>query len=187
MRVVSGRFKGKKLTPPPTRARPTADRVKETLFNILAVKLPAGAETVLDLFAGSGSLGIEALSRGAGHCVFIDVDRDAVNAVRQNLKNVGAQAEAYELYGVDYAFGLKKLRGRQFGLILLDPPYAFSLCGRAVARIGEYGLLKPGGVIAVEHDAGEAFDPGVFMADTRDLKGKKLTFLTYGGEAAHNE
>lgn len=108
MRVISGKFKYKQLYAPENNlVRPTTDRIKETLFNILASKGVAGTVTVLDLFAGSGALGIESLSRGAEKVVFIDKSRDSIKLLNKNLAHVGADPKTYEIYNVDFEFALK--------------------------------------------------------------------------------
>ncbi|MEX2252905.1 MAG: 16S rRNA (guanine(966)-N(2))-methyltransferase RsmD [Thermoleophilaceae bacterium] len=122
MRIVAGESKGRRLRAPAGRAtRPTADRVREALFSILG---PVEGLRVLDLFAGSGALGIEALSRGADTAVFVDSDRRAVRAVRGNLDAAGMDGRA-DVVRADALRYLSRARaaGCSFGLILLDPPY----------------------------------------------------------------
>lgn len=97
--------------------RPTTDRIKETLFNILSSKGLCGDITALDLFGGSGALGIEAMSRGARKTVFIDKDYRSVSLIKTNLAHVGASAADYEIYNVDFAFALKKLKDKRFDVI----------------------------------------------------------------------
>ncbi|HET8673276.1 MAG TPA: 16S rRNA (guanine(966)-N(2))-methyltransferase RsmD [Thermoleophilaceae bacterium] len=119
MRIVAGKFKGRRLSAPAGRAtRPTADRVREALFSILG---PLEGERVLDLFAGSGALGIEALSRGAAAAVFVDSEQRAVAAIRRNLDALGAEAAVHRRDALAF------LRGQHdgsFDLVFLDPPYS---------------------------------------------------------------
>ena len=111
MRVISGLFKYKALySPQDNKVRPTTDRIKETLFNILSSKNKTGQVFVLDLFSGSGALGIESLSRGATKVIFIDKSKDSFALTNKNLAHVGANKDSYEVYNVDYEFGLKKLK-----------------------------------------------------------------------------
>ncbi|HEY1593935.1 MAG TPA: 16S rRNA (guanine(966)-N(2))-methyltransferase RsmD [Thermoleophilaceae bacterium] len=122
MRVVAGDFKGRRLQAPAGRStRPTADRVREALFSILG---PLGGECVLDLFAGSGALGIEALSRGAGEAVFVDSDTRAVAAIRRNLEAIGVDAPVVRRDALAY---LRDASERPYDLVFLDPPYSSAL------------------------------------------------------------
>jgi 16S rRNA (guanine966-N2)-methyltransferase len=127
MRVIAGAARGRRLVAPHgTTTRPTSDRVREATFNALGSLGAVADATVLDLFAGSGALGIEALSRGAAHCTFVDADRAARAAVEANLATCGFAGEATvvpgsaERFVADAAAG-----GQQFDLALLDPPYGF--------------------------------------------------------------
>jgi 16S rRNA (guanine966-N2)-methyltransferase len=122
MRVVAGEFKGRRLRAPAGRStRPTADRVREALFSILG---PLDGERVLDLYAGSGALGIEALSRGASGAVFVDSDPRAVAAIRHNLDAVKAAAPVHRRDALAY---LREASERPFDLVFLDPPYSSAL------------------------------------------------------------
>lgn len=119
MRIVAGSFKGRRLHAPPGRdTRPTADRVREALFSILG---PLAGERVLDLFAGSGALGIEALSRGAVSAVFVDSDRRAIDAITRNLDAVRAEARVHRRDALAY---LRAASDAPFDLVFLDPPYS---------------------------------------------------------------
>ena len=119
MRIVAGSFKGRRLhAPSGPDTRPTADRVREALFSILG---PLDGECVLDLFAGSGALGLEALSRGAAAAVFVDSDARAVDAIRRNLDAVRAEASVHRREALAY---LRSARDGPFALVFLDPPYS---------------------------------------------------------------
>jgi 16S rRNA (guanine966-N2)-methyltransferase len=119
VRIVAGSFKGRRLHAPPGReTRPTADRVREALFSILG---PLDGERVLDLFSGSGALGIEALSRGADGAVFVDSDRRAIEAITRNLDAVRAEAQVHRRDALAY---LRTASDGPFDLVFLDPPYS---------------------------------------------------------------
>lgn len=153
MRVIAGIAKGHKLFAPPGKEiRPTADRVKEALFSILAEKVPGSL--VLDLFAGSGALGIEALSRGASQCIFVDSSRYSVEAIENNLKKTGFGSSSEVVFeSVAKAIGKLVARGQRFDLIFLDPPYKIRLTELKgiLETLSREKLIKPGGTIAWEH------------------------------------
>ena len=144
MRVITGSARGRRLEEPAGRdIRPTTDLVKEAVFSI--VQFDVEGRRVLDLFAGTGQLGIEALSRGAAECVFVDRSRDAVALVRRNLKRCGFDAPVHQTDSLAYLS-----RGGKFGLILLDPPYGLGLETEALEKIMEFDILLEGGIIVCE-------------------------------------
>jgi 16S rRNA (guanine966-N2)-methyltransferase len=148
MRVIAGSLRGRRIDAPRgVTTRPTSDRVRESLFDLLG-PLSAGA-AALDLFAGSGALGIEALSRGAARVTFVERDREALAALRRNLEALGMRGRARVVVGD--ALQASALAPGPWRLILADPPYA----GSAAARIVEEAsrLLVPGGCLALEHAA----------------------------------
>ena len=183
MRVVAGKYRGKTLKScADKRIRPTSGRIKETLFNILYSKGFCEGIAVLDLFSGSGALGIEALSRGAAKCVFADIDRESVALTKQNLKVAGAESAA-EVYHADYKTAVQKLSGRKFDLILIDPPFKSRKESEIIALILKEGILAPNGVIVIEHGReNELKDlPEGISCETRVCGNTKLTFLTNNG------
>ncbi len=146
MRIISGKYKGRRLlSPDGDLVRPTTDRIKETVFNVLQFKV-AGAKC-LDLFAGSGALGIECLSRGAKEVVFADKSPDSINLVKANLKGIEGN---FRVVGGDFLSVLRGLNTK-FNLIFIDPPYKSNLGTIAVEYIVERDLLEDGGVIYYEH------------------------------------
>ncbi len=153
MRVISGTARGLRLASPDGEGtRPTLDRVKEALFSMLTPYV-RGAR-VLDLFAGSGALGIEALSRGAERAVFVDRSREAEAAVRANLERARLtdRAELLRTDALEY-LSAASAAGEGFTLIFLDPPYESGLYEKAISLITARGLLAPSGIIAAEWDA----------------------------------
>jgi len=156
MRVIAGSARGRRLTPPADRSvRPTADRVKEALFSIVTSRMGSlDGASVLDLCAGSGSLGIEALSRGAGRVVFCDDSPSAVRLITHNLGLTGFSDRGVVIRsGVLELIPLLAARGERFDLILADPPYASGLASTIPGMILSHDLLSPSGIIVIEHDA----------------------------------
>ena len=151
MRVIAGELKGRRLVVPRgTRTRPTADQVRIALMDTLAPRL-AGAR-ILDLYAGSGAVGLEALSRGAADATFVERDARATGALRQNVEalRVGPRAR---LVRDDVVRALDRLAtgGERFAVVFLDPPYAKGLGPAALARLGQGGVTAPGAIVVVQH------------------------------------
>lgn len=149
MRIIAGQWRGRTLSAPRGMAvRPTADRVREAIFDILGDRV-AGA-TVLDLFAGTGALGLEALSRGAREAVFVESDPVAFATLRRNIAALGARGA--ETFPMDYRQAIRRLRaaGRRFDLILLDPPYGKGLSAGAAGELSRAGLITPASSVIVE-------------------------------------
>lgn len=150
MRVITGSARGRRLKElEGMETRPTTDRVKEGLFNVLQFDIEG--RRVLDLFAGTGQLGIECLSRGAASAVFVDKRPDAVKLIRENLKLCDLTDRALVVAGDSMEF-LKSVR-EKFDLVLLDPPYQAELLEAAIAHIARHDLLMPHGMMAAEHPA----------------------------------
>ena len=152
MRVITGKARGVALkTPNGMATRPTADRVKEAMFNIIQFEIPAAR--VLDLFGGTGQLGIEALSRDAKSAVFVDEREDACKLIRENLKKT--KLEQYgRVVRSDYMAYLKTCR-EKFDIILLDPPYAEVFLENSLKMITEIDILQSGGIIVTERPIGK--------------------------------
>ena len=155
MRVITGKARGVLLkTPEGMLTRPTSDRVKEALFSIVNFDLPGA--NVLDLFAGTGQLGIEALSRGAKHAVFVDAREDACKIVRENLRRTKLENEAKVVRG-DYLDYLRRCK-EKYDIILLDPPYAEVFLENALKCITEIDILQSGGIIVTERPVEKALN-----------------------------
>lgn len=157
MRVIAGEARGRQLKAVPgNTTRPTADKVKEALFSMIGPYFDG--ERVLDLFAGTGGLGIEALSRGAGHAVFVDVDARSVQVVRRNLETVRMLDRA-EVYRNDAARAIKALarKGVPFDLVFLDPPYRMDNADQLLLELSACGLVADGGIAVIEHGVAQAY------------------------------
>ena len=175
MRIIGGKYRGRVLaTFEGDAVRPTADRVKESLFNILSTRL-YGAR-VLDLFCGSGSLGLESLSRGAKSVTFNDCAKSSVAILKKNLQKLGVADEAI-VYCHDYSLCLQLLSG-EFDLIFLDPPYAMDAGEKALEKIAQKGLLSKNGIAVYERDIPfEGEIDGLEVFDSRKYGKTYLTFL----------
>ena len=179
VRIVGGRWRGMALTPvgkgdETQRLRPTSDRVRESLFNIL---LSRGASVegakVLDLFAGTGALGLEALSRGARHATFVEKGRAGRALIRANIAKTGAETD---LLAVD-ATRLPPNRGAPCDLVFLDPPYGRGLGELAVAGALARGWVGPDALVVWEESEAPAAPPGLRQVDQRRWGGTLVTFL----------
>jgi len=154
MRITSGIYKGRVLKTPKVEAtRPTSGLVRETLFNILAHDIPEAR--VLDLFAGSGSVGLEALSRGAKHATFVEKARPALACLRENIATLGVAEETAVLpYPVERVLTELSRADESFDIIFLDPPFAdVEAYARTLAAVSENDLLAPDGILVAQHDA----------------------------------
>ena len=181
MRVISGKARGVALkTPEGMKTRPTADRVKEALFSIIHFDLP-GAR-VLDLFGGTGQLGIEALSREAASAVFVDEQEAACKLIRENLKRTKFTDQA-KVVRSDYLSYLKNCK-ETFQIILLDPPYAEIFLENALKLITEIDILQSGGIIVTERPFGKDLPwdfPGYVRS--KDYKYGKTVLTLYRKES----
>lgn len=195
MRITGGKLRGRRLVAPEDmRVRPTSDRVREALFNMLAhrdfgIGFTLEDAAVADLFAGTGALGIEAISRGARWCLLVDDDADSRALQRENVEALGLTG-ATRIWRRD-ATNLGPLgpsANGPFDLVFLDPPYRKDLAPKALASLKEGGWLKPQCLVVAETATDETFDaPGFTMLETRDYGETRVTFLTtdhhgFGGQ-----
>ena len=176
MRIIAGDWRGRLIEAPPgAGTRPTADRVRETLFSMLASRLGSFQDLrVADLFGGSGALGLEALSRGAASVTFVEINPKAAEVIRRNVRKLGAE-ERVELLS---ASALTLPKSEPFDLIFADPPYAAGSGDAVVKSTGAAGWLARGGWLAVETGKGQATAPGGFIVDCRrDVGNARITLL----------
>lgn len=181
MRIVAGEWRGRKLVAPVGRdTRPTADRTRETLFSMLVSRLgDFEGLGVADLYAGSGALGLESLSRGAAHATFVENDRSAIRAIEANVAALGAAARS-EIRATSAA---PLPAGRPCDLIFADPPYAAGSGSAAVEAVAKAGWLAAGGWMAVETQKGDSVTApkGWTIEATRDVGRARLTLLKRSG------
>jgi len=182
LRIIGGTHRGRRIEiPPGSDARPTGDRVREALFNILAsgiANAPGLRDArVLDACAGSGALGIEALSRGAAHAVFFDIDRPARVQIDVNLDALGLGDRG----DVQRADATKPPAGTPCDIVFLDPPYDSEVAQTAPAALAENGWIAPGGLIVIETRRGTDIDcgPGFETVDTRSYGDTSLHFVIW--------
>ena len=158
MRVIGGSAKGQRLNSlPGDNTRPTLDRVKESMFNMIQLHLYDA--NVLDLFGGSGALGIEALSRGARECSFVDEHPGSIGVIKENLKKTKLRDQSKVLC-MDFRRALERIKAENasFDLIFLDPPYGKGLLKETLEIISRESLLEPDGLIIIEQDKKEALE-----------------------------
>lgn len=183
MRVIAGSARGRRLAAPPgSDTRPTADRVREALFSMLASRLGSFEELrVADLFAGTGALGLEALSRGAAHCTFVESDPLALKALRSNIEKLAAGDAAQILPQPVEAMMTAR---EPCHLLLLDPPYRSGLGQKALTRLVAKGWIADGAWVSLETARDENVDVAGFAVDAvRDHGKARLHLLRYTAEA----
>lgn len=174
MRIIAGAWRGRAIEAPPgTATRPTSDRTREALFSMLASRLGTfEGLRVADLFAGTGALGLEALSRGAARCTFVETDRKAIEALRRNIDKLGAGERA----DVRAQSALHGIPG-PFDLVLMDPPYGSGFGAQALAALGD--ALAPGAWISLETGARETVEADGFVLEAERVHGKaRISLLT---------
>lgn len=170
MRVISGTAKGKKLNSlEGLETRPTLDRVKEAVFNIIQFDIKDSV--ILDLFSGSGALGIEALSRGAKEAILCDASSKAIKIINKNLEETRLKDKA-KVINTDYLVTLSKIKDKKFDIIFLDPPYKSDYVEKSIEYISKYNLLAENGIIIVETNDKNKIDEikakkGLEVYDTR--------------------
>ena len=175
MRIIGGKYISRVLVPfDGEEVRPTADRVKESLFNILALKM-YGAN-VLDLFSGSGALGLESLSRGAKKVTFNDFSKDSIAILKKNLKALKVDEKEYQLFNYDYNVCLGVVNG-PFDLIFIDPPYKQEFGEIALQKIAQRGLLSENGIAVYERD--RAFQGNIDGLELYDERKYGKTYVSF--------
>ena len=181
MRIIGGERRKKKLiSVPGLDTRPTSDRVKETLFNIIQSRVRGAS--VLDLFAGTGALGLEALSRGALHCTFVDNARGALAVCEKNIEACGYKEKASTLFwNIEKSLARVEAPKDGFHLIFIDPPYRKGLATKALRHISSQNFCAREGLVVVEHAAGDPPEvpDGLRFNETRSYGTTALSFLSW--------
>ena len=180
LRIIAGEWRGRKLAAPEGDVtRPTADRTRETLFSMLVSRLGSFEDLrIADLFAGSGALGLEALSRGAAHCLFVEQEAGAIRAIRANIANLKAQDRSDVRASSVLAIGPAKV---PLDLVLLDPPYASGAGEVAIDKLARLGWIGEGTWISLETGLKEAVSVKGFETEaTRDVGKARLHLLRMG-------
>ena len=167
MRVITGKAKGIILkTPQGEATRPTADRVKEAIFSMLQFDIEE--RSVLDLFAGSGQMGIEALSRGASSAVFVDKSKDAIKFIKENITKTNLSDKA-TVFQSDYVDFIKRNKGLQFDIIIMDPPYALNMYNPALHSLLDANMIKNTSLIVCESGTNEIFNGDAILQAKFDI------------------
>lgn len=185
MRIIGGEFSGRRIEAPKGRvARPTTDRTREAIYNILAHRRDFSFDgiRILDLFAGSGALGLEALSRGASFCLFVEIDAGARGAIRGNIDQLGLFGRTRVHRRSAIALGPKPSGvGAPFDLAFLDPPYGQSLIELALPVLRDGGWLRPAALLVTEQgiDDQPAVCEGFTVEDTRTYGDTAISFLAF--------
>jgi 16S rRNA (guanine966-N2)-methyltransferase len=192
MRVVGGEWRGRRLAAPAGRAtRPTSDKVREAIFDMLASLLDRSFDglEVADLFAGSGALGIEALSRGAARCTFVEQDRAAVAALRANLEALHVHRERARVVArsVSAALVADAREARRYTLLLADPPYAAWPVAQADLAEAVEQVLAPGGLVVVETARGASVQLPLRALRVKQYGDTQVTVLVRDGSSTANE
>ena len=185
MRIISGTSRGRKLVAPRDHSlRPTSDRVKESIFNILQNELEG--KVVLDLFAGTGNLGIEALSRGAQKTIFVEKGRQALRLIERNLNQFGLKERSEILpKDVNRAIGILKQKGESFDLILMDPPYQKGLIQKTLTKLNSDPIFHKDSIVVIEHNRREPLPRilnGWNLIRQRQIGDTVISFLTPQGK-----
>lgn len=178
MRLIAGKWRGRTLVAPKGQeTRPTADRTREALFSMLLSRLGSFDELrVADLFAGTGALGLEALSRGAAHCVFVEQDRTALDALRANIAKLGAEADVRP--GSVLSLGAAPA---PFDLVLMDPPYGTGAGSVALDKLARQGWIAPQTLVSIETSRHETVTVSGFATDlVRDYGKARIHLLRMG-------
>ncbi|MGE5315541.1 MAG: 16S rRNA (guanine(966)-N(2))-methyltransferase RsmD [Acidobacteriota bacterium] len=183
MRVIAGKYKGRRLsTVTDLSVRPATDRVKSAIFNTLQTRVDWRTASVLDLYAGSGSVGIEALSRGAVHATFVEFDRKAYGFLEANIRLIKAEADATLVFGsVDQFLAVPR---RQYAVVFADPPYAIATLSQLPGKIFASGVVAPEGILVIEHPAHHQFDhsPLCRVLVERTYGRTAVTYFTHAHE-----
>ncbi len=171
MRIISGKARGTKLyTLEGENTRPTLDRVKESVFNIIQGEIEG--KKVLDLFSGSGAIGLEFISRGAEKAVLCDKSKEAVDIIKKNIEKTRTQ-DKVQVFNTDFENCLEKIKNEQFDIIYLDPPYATDYIARALAKLLQLNIIKKESLIIIETDDEQRIEKEIENLDIEIIDKRK--------------
>jgi 16S rRNA (guanine(966)-N(2))-methyltransferase RsmD len=179
LRIITGKAKGRRLLSiPGLNTRPTSDKIKESIFNILPSDF--NGKEVLDLFAGTGNLGIETLSQGAKRAVFIESNHRALSVLEKNIRNCGF-IDRSQIIGNTVAKGIRVLenRGDRFDLVFLDPPYGKNILRDTLARVSKAGILNDNALVVVEHSSSETVADNIENLALNDQRRYGKTLVSF--------
>jgi len=184
LRVIAGDLRGKKLSSIKGHTtRPTSDKLRETIFNIFQNRL--GGKVVLDLFAGTGALGIESLSRGASFSTFIDINKQAIDVIKKNLRSCGLESKSTVIqWNIKKDLKCLETFHNKIDLVFMDPPYHSNLITPALRHLHHTGTLRRGAFIIVEHSNDEAISYSLerfALSDQREYRKTALSIFLYEG------
>lgn len=177
MKIISGKYKGRKILGYDiVGTRPTMDRVKESVIAIIQNRIKDSV--CLDLFAGTGSFGLELISNGASHIVFVDNNKKVIETLSKNLENINI-SESYDMFECDYKMALKKIKNMnfKFDIIFLDPPYELHIIEDSIDSIRELKLLNDNGIIICEYETEEIKQSGFKVLKNKVYGSKKIMIL----------
>jgi 16S rRNA (guanine966-N2)-methyltransferase len=183
MRIIAGEFRGRKINRPES-IRPTKDRIRESIFNMIGQYMPGKA--ILDVFSGSGAYGLEALSRGAGKVTFVENNRECTQVIKENIDILGA-GEKTTVIRAEAEKALKNLgeQKESFDIVFCDPPYAKDMAKKALNMIYQYDILMPSGMLVIEHHKGEVLPESI--GDLSLIKSKTYRYTNISIYNNNNE
>lgn len=183
MQIIAGKLKGKVLSYPKKGIRPTTDKVRGAIFNMIESNFPSllNQASVLDIFAGAGAVGIETLSRGASRVIFIENDKITIKYLKENLDGLSGNTS---IIPYDAIRALTKIITEKFDLIFLDPPYNMNLVKPIILRVVKYDMMKTTGILVIEHHQKEKFTipDDLELFKRKDYNETVISILTKKGE-----
>lgn len=180
MQIIAGTLKGKKLSYPKNQLRPTTDKIRAAIFNIIIANFPKILDnaSICDIFSGAGAVGIEAISRGAGYVTFIENNKITFKYLRENLKDLEDRAQVIPF---DAQRAIDKIKTEKFNVIFLDPPYNKGLIEPTIKKISEFDMIRKNGIVVIEHHKKEEFSipHSLLLYKRKDYNDTVITILEH--------